>query len=142
MARDASYFCLNSLSTTNLQAFRSGVRVESHVLRLKGCRMISVLQEDTTESSSNDALSYITARSGKHDGMEILHNLQCLIFNVIKVRIARQHILILEHGSVYRLALGIINLRDRLRLFTQKLRIVELMSPILPAVEFKSPIAK
>ena len=43
LAGDASSLSLNSLRTTYLETVRCGVRVEGHVLRLEGSRVITVL---------------------------------------------------------------------------------------------------
>ena len=60
---------LNSLRTTYLQAIGGGIRVERHVLRLEGGRLIAVLTEYPAECSSQNALAYIAACAHEHHGM-------------------------------------------------------------------------
>ena len=73
MARYTCGFGLDGLSTTNFQSFRSSVGIECHILCLERCGLIAVLLEDAAEGGSNDALSHITARPGKHNRMKFLH---------------------------------------------------------------------
>ena len=73
VAGNACCLGLHSLSASYLQAFGRGVRVERHVLRFEGCRMIAVLPEDAAEGGGYDALADIAARANEHDGMKLLH---------------------------------------------------------------------
>ena len=56
--------------------------------------------------------------------------------------VTRQHILVSEHRGGYPISLGIIDLRHRGRAVAQELRVVELMSPILPSIQHKTPITQ
>ena len=82
MTRDASRFCLYCLSTSNLQSFRRGVRVQCHILCLERSRGLTILQEDTAQGCGKDALANITARTSQHDGMKSLHNVQRYDFSM------------------------------------------------------------
>jgi hypothetical protein len=63
MAGNARSLSLDSLRAANLKTVGCGVRVERHILRLEWCGTIAVLFEDTTKSCSNNAFTYIAARS-------------------------------------------------------------------------------
>lgn len=56
--------------------------------------------------------------------------------------ITRQHVLVLEHRRGHRVTLGIIYLHNGLRCLAQELCVVELMSTILPSVQYKTTIAE
>ena len=56
--------------------------------------------------------------------------------------ITGEHILIAEHGRRHGLPLGVVDLGDRRRRPAHKLRIVEFMAPILPAVKREAPVAE
>ena len=72
MARYASSLGLYGLRTAYLQPFRCGIRVEGHVLSLKGSRLVAVLLEDATEGCGDDALADIAASTGEHDAIEFM----------------------------------------------------------------------
>jgi hypothetical protein len=66
---DASSLSLHSLGATYLQPIGRGIGVEGHVLRLERGRLIAVLQKDSAKRSSENALTYIAARTHEHQRM-------------------------------------------------------------------------
>ena len=66
MTSDARCLSLNSLRTPDLQSLRCGIRVQCHVLRLEGCRLVTILTEDATEGCCDDALAHIAACACEH----------------------------------------------------------------------------
>ena len=73
MTGNACRLCLNSLSTSDLESFRSGIAIQRHILSLEGCRLIAVLLEDPTEGCSYDTFADIAACTSEHDGMQTLN---------------------------------------------------------------------
>ena len=69
MTGDARSLGLYGLCPTNLQSLRRRVAVQRHILRLKRCRLVAVLSEDTAESGGDDALANIAARTHEHQWM-------------------------------------------------------------------------
>ena len=69
VAGDACGLGLHSLCTSYLKALRGGITVERHVLCLEGCRMVSILSEDTAECGGKNALAHIAASPCKHHGV-------------------------------------------------------------------------
>ena len=73
MAGNACSFCLNGLCAAYLQSFGRGITVQGHILRLEGSWLVAVLQENAAEGRGYQALAYIAARSGKHQGVKSFH---------------------------------------------------------------------
>ena len=73
MAGNSCRFGLNSLGTTYFQPFRCSIGIKCHILCLKWCRMIAILTENTAESRGNNAFTYITTGTDKHNRMKFLH---------------------------------------------------------------------
>ena len=69
MASYSSCLGLHSLCSSYLQSLRGGKRVECHVLRFEGCRMIAILAEDTTESRGQHAFPHVASCSSQHHRM-------------------------------------------------------------------------
>ena len=66
MTGNPGRFGLYSLCPPDFQSLGGSIRVQGHVLSLERSRMITVLQENTTQGGSQDTLSHIAPGSGKH----------------------------------------------------------------------------
>ena len=73
MACYAGRLGLYGLGTAYLQSLGRYIGVECHVLGLEGGWVIAVLEENAAESGGKNTFTYIAARAGKHDGMELFH---------------------------------------------------------------------
>ena len=73
MTRDARCLSLYGLGTSDLQSFGGRKRVQGHVLSLERSRLVTVLQENPTESRCHDTLANITASTGKHHRVQFIH---------------------------------------------------------------------
>ena len=79
MAGNAGSLSLYRLGTANLQALGRGIGVERHILRLKGCRVIAVLQEDATQGRRYYALANVAACTGQHHGVKGIRGDGCWV---------------------------------------------------------------
>jgi hypothetical protein len=68
MTLQSGVFGLYGLRPAYLKTPGRGVGVERHVLGLEGCRLVAILKEYPAEGGSDDALSYLAPRAGKHNG--------------------------------------------------------------------------
>lgn len=71
MGSDPTSLGLDDLRPPHLAAFRGGVGVEGHILRLERGGVIAVLLENTAEGGVDDAFSRIGAGPDKHDRSEV-----------------------------------------------------------------------
>lgn len=69
MTGNTGSFRLNGLRPADLQSLGSGIRIQSHILGLERCRMISVLLQYATERRSQNTFPDIATCSGKHKGI-------------------------------------------------------------------------
>ena len=92
---DACSLRLHGLCSPDLKSIGCRIGVQCHILRLEGCRLITILTEDTTEGRSHHALADIAACTCKHQWMKSsVHRsrpgLSCAAS--LKVRIALQSV--------------------------------------------------
>ena len=64
---NAAGFSLYCLGPSYLEAFRGGIAVQRHVLRLEWGRGIAVLAEDPAKSRRDHTLAHIGAGAYKHN---------------------------------------------------------------------------
>ena len=64
---------LDRLGAADFQPLRRGIGVQGHVLGLEGRGTVAVLLENAAKGRRDDTLADVTARTGKHDGMQTLH---------------------------------------------------------------------
>ncbi len=83
MAVDSGGFGLHSLRASDLEAFRSGIRIKCHILGFERSRSISILAEYAAQAGCKHTLADITPRTAEHQRTQPphsgIHKTSCIV---------------------------------------------------------------